>query len=251
MIQGVIFDLGETLIRFEGTWSETIQSSQRALTDALEAEGIHLDQDAFHQEWHAEMQAAYQARDQDETERPSRELLANVLGRHGYPDVDGAAIDRSLKAMYKVSESLWRPIPEALSVLDALMIDYRLGMISNAGDAANVDRLIDKGGFRAYFDPILVSAALRYRKPSPKLFELMMDRWDLPAEDLVMVGDTLGADILGAQRVGMHQIWLATQADRDDNVEYAEAIHPEVTAASLAEVPDLVRHLDGADRATG
>lgn len=59
-----------------------------------------------------------------------------------------------------------------------------------------------------------------------------------------MVGDTLGADVLGAQRVGMHQIWLATQAERSDNRAFADGVHPELTAQSLAEVPELIARLD-------
>jgi len=52
--------------------------------------------------------------------------------------------------------------------------------------------------------------------------------------------------VLGAQRVGMHQIWLSGQAEREDNLEYAKRIEPELTAASLGEVPDLVRSLASA-----
>jgi putative hydrolase of the HAD superfamily len=133
-------------------------------------------------------------------------------------------------------------------VLNDLKSSYRLGIISNAGDAANVARLMDKGGFRDIFDPILISAALRRRKPSTEVFRLVMQAWDLPADDLVMVGDTLGADILGAQRVGMHQIWLSSQADRPDNLGDAKRIRPELTATTLREVADLVRSLDRADR---
>lgn len=248
MIEGVIFDLGETLLHFKGTWPETIDASQHALTKALAAEGIVLDRDEFHKVWHAQMQAAYRARDEDETERPSRELLANVLSRYGYPDVPTGAIERCLEAMYAQSEAYWEPMPDARTVLDNLAADYRLGMISNAGDAANVERLIDKGGFRPYLDPILVSASLGIRKPSPRLFEMVLADWDLPPESVVMVGDTLGADVLGAQRAGLHQIWLSGQADREDNLEDAQRIQPELTAESLRAVPDLVRSLDGAGR---
>ena len=243
MIQGVIFDLGETLIRFEGDWPETIRASQLALSDALTREGIEVDREDFHEVWHAEMQAAYQARDEDETERPSRQLLASVLARYGYPDLSDEVITRCLTAMYSASEENWVPLPEAQAVLTDLAADYRLGMISNAGDAGNVGRLIDKGGFRPFFDPILISAALQIRKPSTRLFEMVLADWDLPAEAVVMVGDTLAADVLGAQRAGIHQIWLSGQADRPDNVEAAIRVQPELTARSLSEVPGLIRGL--------
>lgn len=153
MIAGVVFDLGETLIRFEGSWPETIRASQEALTRALEADGIPVDREAFHKDWHAEMQAAYDAREADEIERPTRDLLAGMLRRYGYPDVPDEVLARCLAAMFRESESHWAQIPEAQSVLRSLQPSYRLGAISNAGDSANVRRLMDKAGVRAYFDP--------------------------------------------------------------------------------------------------
>jgi HAD superfamily hydrolase (TIGR01549 family) len=246
MIHGVVFDLGETLIQFEGAWPDTLLGSQEALTRALEAEGIRVNREEFHKDWRAEMEAAYDAREADETERPTRDLLAGLLRQYGYPDVPAETLARCLAAMYAVSEKQWVPIPEAQPVLKSLQGSYRLGAISNAGDSANAHHLFDKTGLGVYFDPILISADFGVRKPSPRLFHLLIRQWGFAPETLVMVGDTLRADVLGAQRVGMHQIWLATQADRPDNQAAAEQVHPELTVTSLTQVPELVRALDAA-----
>jgi putative hydrolase of the HAD superfamily len=129
-------------------------------------------------------------------------------------------------------------------VLDELRVKGMcLGIISNAGDEGNVQRLIDNAQLRPYFRPIYISAALGIRKPNPKLFEMVLETWDLPADQVVMVGDNLGADILGAQNVGVHQIWLTTQADTPSNREHASVIVPEATAESITEVPALLLQL--------
>ncbi len=120
---------------------------------------------------------------------------------------------------------------------------YRLGIISNAGDEANVQRLIEKANVRPYFQPILISAALGVRKPDPRPFQLVLREWDLAAEEVVMVGDTLTADILGAQNVSMRGIWMKTQAEREDNLRSLARVQPDATAEGLADLPDLIESL--------
>jgi ribonucleotide monophosphatase NagD (HAD superfamily) len=56
-----------------------------------------------------------------------------------------------------------------------------------------------------------------------------------------MVGDTLGADILGAQNAEVHNIWLDTGADTPGNLAHGDTIQPEFTAHSLGEVPAIIR----------
>jgi HAD superfamily hydrolase (TIGR01509 family) len=143
--------------------------------------------------------------------------------------------------MYAVSEALWQPKPAMLSVLDQLFsAGYRLGLLSNAGDEANVQRLIDKVGIRAYFDPILISAALGIRKPDPRPFHMILEQWGFPASEVVMVGDLLEADILGAQRAEIHQIWLCDGHDSESNTQL-DKIQPEAIATDLSEVPVLIQ----------
>ncbi|UCF61448.1 MAG: HAD family hydrolase [Anaerolineaceae bacterium] len=244
MIRGVIFDLGSTLIRFEGEWSEIVQVSSQFLTNQLERDGYHLDGKSFIDEFIQEMQESYQMREQDWEERTSASLLRKVLARFGHREVADEAIERALFQFYNLSETRWSPMEGVYEVLDELRVKGMcLGIISNAGDEGNVQRLIDNAQLRPYFKPIYISAALGIRKPNPKLFEMVLESWDLPADQVVMVGDTLAADILGAQNAGVHQIWLTTQADSPSNRERVSVIVPEATAESITEVPALLLQL--------
>ncbi|MBL8057596.1 MAG: HAD family hydrolase, partial [Anaerolineales bacterium] len=113
--------------------------------------------------------------------------------------------------------------------------------ISNAGDAANVQRLIDQAGLRPYFDPIVISAAVGLRKPNPQIFARVLAAWGRPAAECVMVGDTLGADILGAQLAGLRHVWLTAHADHPANRAHRGNIVPEAEAASLPDLLPLLR----------
>lgn len=52
-----------------------------------------------------------------------------------------------------------------------------------------------------------ISSDLGVRKPHPAIFQHALDALHVPAEQAVMVGDSLRADIIGAQRLGIFSIW--------------------------------------------
>lgn len=129
--------------------------------------------------------------------------------------------------------------PDTLAALRAAGL--RLGLISNAADDGNVQRLIDRAGLRPWFDPILVSAAVGLRKPNPRIFGRVLEAWGLAPAEVVMVGDMLGADILGAQLAGLRHVWLTAQADHRANAAHAGQIIPEARADSLPDLLPLLR----------
>ncbi|OGO16611.1 MAG: hypothetical protein A2Y93_16605 [Chloroflexi bacterium RBG_13_68_17] len=244
MIRGVIFDLGSTLIRFDGNWPEVMAESQAILAEQLHREGFVLDREAFAQEFRRELEAYYLEREHEFVEITTGYILRKVMVRFGYPAVDDETVRGALQSMYAVSEARWHPMDGVHGVLGELQGQgYRLGLVSNAGDADNVQRLIDRAELRRYFAPILISASVGLRKPNPVLFERVLEQWGLPAKQVVMVGDMLGADILGGQNAGLRQIWLTAEADNPANRAHAGTIHPEAVAATLAEIPALLRRM--------
>ena len=250
VIRGVIFDLGSTLIRFNGDWPEILQESSQALSEVLEQEGINHDRRSFIEAFTSEITEGFRAREKDWIERTTSSLLRKVMSQFGYEQVSDEIVDRALVRYYAGSEARWEPMEGVYGVLDELRESgLRLGLISNAGDEKNVQRLIDGARLRSYFDPILISAAEGIRKPNPRLFEKVLKAWAMPAHQVVMVGDSLAADILGAQHTGLRQIWLTAQADTPSNRAHADVIVPEAIAEDITEIPNRVRHL--AEMASG
>jgi len=247
MIAGVIFDLGSTLIHFEGDWSSVFEESLHALARQLSDDGLRIDPDAFRRAFRLEVESSQRSRQQDYLERTSESVLRQTLEGMGFRDADDTLIARALAAMFAVSEACWGPMPGLHPMLDELRArGYRLGLISNASDVANVHRLLNLAGLERAFDPQLISAAEGVRKPDPSLFQRVLTAWKLPPEAVIMVGDTLGEDILGAQRAGLRSIWFTPDADTAANRALEGSLRPEATAADLLALPDLIRSLDGA-----
>lgn len=243
-LQGVVFDLGGTLVQFEGEWQEVFHRSRKALTDFLLEAGVMLDAGAFSEAIRERIEQNQWEREQDHLERPTVEVVAEVLGEMVNGGVSESMISRSVERMFAISEAHWHPEPSLHDVLDTISKSgLRLGLISNASDEQNVLRLMRNANILSYFDPIVVSAAVGVRKPAPQIFESLLNSWDLPAGQTVMVGDTLDADILGAQSVGMNDIWLRIHADRRDNREAAGHVRPQIEVDGLAAVPAVLGQL--------
>jgi len=240
-IHGVIFDLGSTLIRFDGDWPILLQDSLDLLIDQLQEDGLDFDRSDFRSAFECALEAYDHQRQSNQLERSTASLLQETLSNFGHEEISPDILRRGLKRFYSVSETHWRPMPALHAVLDELQEEGRmLGLISNAGDAENVQRLIDKAEIRDYFDPIIISAAIGIRKPDPTLFEMVLDQWQVNPESIVMIGDRLEADILGAQNAGIHQIWLKPEAE----VSAATQIIPEKVAGKLVDIPGLIREFE-------
>jgi len=240
----IIFDLGSTLIYFDADWSEVMYRASQVLYRQLDQAGLELDQKLFLREYHQAVEAYYQERESEFVEHTTYFILRNLLAEWGYPEVPDRILRQALKAMYAVSQSHWIPELDAVPTLAALKaMGYRLGLISNAADDADVQTLVDKAKVRTFFDKILTSAEEGIRKPNPRIFQKLLDFWNLPAERVAMVGDTLGADILGAKNAGIFSIWITRRAGTPANHAHADTIHPDETITTLDELPGLLKKL--------
>jgi len=240
-IRGVIFDLGSTLIRFDGDWPILLQESLDFLSDQLQEDGLDFDRSDFRSAFERALEAYDYQRQSNQLERSTASLLQETLSTFGCEEISPDILGRGLKRFYSVSETHWQPMPALHTVLDELQKEGRmLGLISNAGDAENVQRLIDKVEIRDYFDPIIISAAIGIRKPDPRLFEMVLEQWRVAPDSIVMIGDRLEADILGAQNTGIHQIWLKPEAE----ISPATQIIPEKVAGKLVDIPGLIREFE-------
>jgi putative hydrolase of the HAD superfamily len=242
MIHGVIFDLGSTLLytKFDGQWDKIVPRMDADLLASLQALGYPFNE-TFTRRFADNFAAMDRQRQVDWREGTTAQVLTQTLAELDAPPLSPAAQAQALHAYYAYSESLWRPMPGVYDVLQQLAAaGYKLGIISNASDTNNVERLIDATQLRGYFEPIIISSAVGIRKPAPKIFDLVLEPWDLPAQECAMVGDTLDADILGAQLAGMHNVWLTAQADRPSNRARRSEITPEAEIAALADLPKML-----------
>ena len=206
----------------------------------LRGRGLNLPEN-FGSRYEALVDQFYTRGQQDWIEYTAEYTLQPALTEVGYPDQPPDLIKNALASAFAEGEKLWVPFGDAYQTLDVLKArGYKLGIISNARDAANVDRLIDQARLRPWFDPIVISANVGVRKPNPRIFKVVLDAWHLKPDEVVMVGDMLGADILGAHNADLRGIWATMQAERGANDAHSDTIVPDAVIQSLSELPGLL-----------
>lgn len=146
-----------------------------------------------------------------EIEANGPQAVIQTLHQWGIDDIDLAFAPTIFEALrIRIPES--RPLfNDTLSTLAALQLrGFKLGVVTNrlwGGYPFLEDmqtlRLFD------YFDPqkIAVSADLGVRKPGSAIFLHALHGLHVAPEHAVMVGDSIRADIAGAQRLGIFSIW--------------------------------------------
>ncbi len=237
----LLFDLGGTLIYFDGGWPEVMQAADQELVEHLQNQGLQLDSERFAWEFRNRLEEYYAQRDSEFIEYTTALILRTMLADHGYNHVTPEMLRPALKRLYAVSQAHWKPEADALPTLEKLrQAGFRMAIISNAGDDDDVQTLVDKAGIRNYFDLVLTSAACGIRKPNPRIFELALKQLRVNHERAAMVGDTLGADILGANNADVYSIWLTRRADTPANRDHEDTIQPDATIQTLAELPELL-----------
>jgi HAD superfamily hydrolase (TIGR01662 family) len=238
----VLFDLGNTLLYFDGLLHELVLQADQRLFETLVALGCPLEA-VFIPVFRAHLRAYFNQRDIDLLEITVEQILRQTLVEVGCPDVSSAHLKTALRAMYAVTQVHWNLENETLPVLAELhQRGCRLGLISNAADAEDAHWLLEHNDLAHWFEQVLISSEVGFRKPHLRIFQLALEHFRVPPEQVVMVGDTLGADVLGAQQAGLASVWLTRRAKRGDNLAHENTIRPDRTIESLSALPDLLDH---------
>ena len=83
---------------------------------------------------------------------------------------------------------------------------YPMVLVSNF--YGNINQVLKDAGIDGYFKEVIESAVVGVRKPNPAIFALGVCALDLPASQVLVVGDTYGKDIMPAHKLGCHTLWI-------------------------------------------
>jgi HAD superfamily hydrolase (TIGR01549 family) len=237
----VLFDLGSTLIYFDGDWPTVMHSSLAEATRYLRSQGYKLDQKAFPEAYYNLIQTYYQKRSDKFVEYTAEHVMRDALRSHSYPEPQAEHLSQALKVMYGVSQTYWHREPDAVATLEKLRgMGCRMAIVSNAADDADVQTLVDNANLRGWFDFILTSAVAGVRKPNPAIFQQALAFWGAKPEQAVMIGDTVPADIAGANQMGIASVWIPRRNNTPENRAAAKQYPPNAIIDSLSELPELI-----------
>ncbi|MBQ7419607.1 MAG: HAD family hydrolase [Prevotella sp.] len=99
-----------------------------------------------------------------------------------------------------------RNTDQSRQVLHQLKKYYPIVLVSNF--YGNLMTVTEEFGLSDCFDAVIDSAVVGVRKPDPQIFSLGVEALGLAAHEITVVGDSIKKDILPAQQVGCHTIWI-------------------------------------------
>ncbi len=151
-----------------------------------------------------------------ETEFRNDDILFDVLSQ--YTDLSSDLLSlatKIIKFYFKSALPLIHPFPGLFKTLDYLKEnEYTLVLASNHSWAQNGWDVLRKFDIVSYFDQIIFSGDLGWRKPSPKVFAAAISGLSYRSkEHIIHVGDEINADIKGALQFGIKALWICSPSD--------------------------------------
>lgn len=134
------------------------------------------------------------------------EMVARTLENAG---TQVEPFDAFFDAVYRefALPGVWRLEPGAFELLkDLQRAGFRLGIISNFD--TRLYEILRHLEILSAFEHVIISSQVGAEKPSPRIFEMALQRFAVQPEELLHVGDDEAADGAGARALGLQTFIL-------------------------------------------
>lgn len=126
--------------------------------------------------------------------------------------------------------------PEVDNVLSTLRKTFNLSLLSNGAsdwqrEKINVLELAD------FFDHIIIAGEVGHFKPSPEIFNILVGNYEIPADQIIYVGNNYDKDIMGARRAGLQAIWI----NRGGASRNHETLNPDYEIKDLKQLLNILQ----------
>ena len=242
MIKAIIFDYGGTIDTNSLHWSEV-------LWEGYEHVGIPVSKEEFRQSY----VVAERALAKHTYILPEHNFLDLLTIKCGIETKD--LVERGI---WQVSDTERKEKSDAVAnycyqyvlkvlevsrpVIATLAKKYPLVLVSNF--YGNIETIL-KDFQLEYFQRVIESAVVGVRKPNPQIFQLGVDALrevtgknaeELPASDILVVGDSYSKDIVPASQIGCPTVWIKGIGWGEEEVDESVPTHIIYNIKELLEV---------------
>ncbi|MGA1792860.1 MAG: HAD family hydrolase [Thermoplasmatota archaeon] len=239
-IDGVLFDLGNTLVPFTPRDSMEFVLKWYYSTPGLEELVPFPDFLETFRSVVREERGKMRAMKWETNVRTRSQMIEDRLIGHGF-GVKGYS--KPLEATHTGAfTSCLRIGPHSEYVLGKLSTMrgasgqlLKLGLVSNAGDGEAIRQFLERSGLSSFFLSVVISGEVGVAKPWEDIFRIALDEMDLDSRNASYVGDRYEVDVIGSRNVGMRPVYIR---------EYHTAGEPppgiEIDAPTIENILDLI-----------
>jgi putative hydrolase of the HAD superfamily len=251
MLKAIIFDLDETLLDWSGripTWPEHEYERLRGVYHYIH-NTVHplQDEQVFFEAMIAHVTALWQDSKTSLVAPHFGHALVETLFNQGVPRhlLDLEACIQAYRYGLVPGVKAYPEVPSVLADLKGRGL--LLGLATNALHPMILRdiELAELNLLHFFEQPYRLSAAdVGYLKPHPRIFEEVLGRMEVEPSEAVFVGDSLRADVVGAQGVGLKAIWRRqSESAVYKNPPSTSTVIPDATIHDLNELATALDHL--------
>jgi 2-haloacid dehalogenase len=205
----ILFDIDDTLFDFQ-------TSERHSFESVFRAHGHELRIDELLRSYKVISEELWRRLERGEVSKENLKVMrfAQLAALHQL-EYNAEIVAQAYLDSLSVSHHL---VEGALEICQALSQQTRLGIVTNGIQAVQSSRLA-LSPIGRYFDFTVVSEECGYSKPDARIFHAALDRAKISsASRVLMVGDRLEADVLGAKNANIDSCWFNPHslASRDD-----------------------------------
>lgn len=225
-IKAVILDFGGTLSDGELDW----EPYHEEIRSILMSRGYHIEMSQLKKALREALRELNHVRATGK-ELTFEEVYSDFLRRLAIPP-DTKILEELHNNFRTYHRTKFLPCVE--KVLEFLSSRYKVALLSNTM-SDQPRRLLQKRGYDKYFDVILHSSDIGKRKPRPDTFMYVLNQLGVRPDETVHVGDSVDADMIGAQASGITGIWIKS-SDQQPWSGYS--------IKNICELPDLLMKIE-------
>lgn len=154
----------------------------------------------------------------------ARTVRFRELFKHYGESATNDIIDSATTIYRSVYQTTRRPVPGVLPLLRSLHNIVKIAVVTNNLITEQQEKLA-YCGLTSFIDLLVTSEEVKAAKPEPMIFQVALDRLQCYASEVVMVGDSWNADIVGANNLGIRAIWLNRQGIECPDPKLGVEIH--------------------------
>ncbi|RLF94030.1 haloacid dehalogenase, partial [Thermococci archaeon] len=193
MIKSVVFDLDDTLYNS----TALSESARKSALKAMVNEGLDIDL----KKGYEDLMRIVKRYGSNYSEHFNR-FLEEKLGYVDYKFLASGVI-----AYHNTKFAYIRPFDDTVPTLIKLVKrKKKLGIVTNGVPVKQWEKIL-RLGLEHFFEFVIISSEVKYEKPSPKIYEIALERLDLPPEEALMVDNKI-EDLKGAKNVGMKTVLI-------------------------------------------